>query len=125
MDQRQLLANEAASNSHAWDDHSTALRLIHWLYFVEVWRASERFERRRMTLFVRALAGHGALLADADFYRQRHNHGIDQDRALIALSLACPWLRTARTWLAMQAAHDLAAERAAGIPKVQPLQPVA
>ena len=32
---------------------------------------------------------------------------------------------TARAWLAMQSAHDLAAERAVGIPKAQPLQPVA
>jgi len=33
--------------------------------------------------------------------------------------------RTFRAWLAMQAAHDLATERAAGTPKVRRLQPVA
>jgi len=32
---------------------------------------------------------------------------------------------TARAWLAMQAAYDLATERAAGTPKVGRLQPVA
>jgi plasmid maintenance system antidote protein VapI len=32
---------------------------------------------------------------------------------------------TARAWLAMQAAYDLATERAAGTPKVSRLQPVA
>jgi hypothetical protein len=32
---------------------------------------------------------------------------------------------TARAWLAMQSAHDLAAERAIGVPKVQKLDHVA
>ena len=32
---------------------------------------------------------------------------------------------TARAWLAMQTAHDLALERAGGLPQVQPLDTVA
>jgi len=32
---------------------------------------------------------------------------------------------TARAWLAMQSAHDLAAERAAGLPAVRKVGPVA
>ena len=32
---------------------------------------------------------------------------------------------TARAWLAMQSAHDLAAERATGVPKVRRLDHVA
>jgi len=32
---------------------------------------------------------------------------------------------TARAWLAMQTAHDLALERASGSPKVRPLRDVA
>lgn len=43
----------------------------------------------------------------------------------LAVRLEEAGVGTARAWLAMQAAHDLAAERAAGVPKVQPLQPVA
>ena len=43
----------------------------------------------------------------------------------LAVRLEEAGVGTARSWLAMQAAHDLAAERAAGVPKVQPLKPVA
>ncbi|BBH16794.1 transcriptional regulator [Nocardioides baekrokdamisoli] len=40
----------------------------------------------------------------------------------LALRLEAAGLSSARVWLAMQSAHDLAAERKAGIPKVETLQ---
>ncbi len=43
----------------------------------------------------------------------------------LALRLEAAGVGTARGWLAMQTARDLADERAAGIPKVRKLEPVA
>ena len=43
----------------------------------------------------------------------------------LAVRLEQAGVGTARMWLALQTAHDLAAERAAGIPDVQPLVSVA
>lgn len=43
----------------------------------------------------------------------------------LAVRLEQAGVGTARAWLAMQTAHDLARERAAGIPSVKPLLPVA
>lgn len=59
------------------------------------------------------------------------------DRRIAAMSRAFPEalvdasgvteenVGTARAWLSMQVAHDLAAERAMGVPKVRRLDPVA
>ena len=43
----------------------------------------------------------------------------------LALRLEAAGVGTARGWLAMQTARELADERAAGIPKVRKLEPVA
>jgi addiction module HigA family antidote len=43
----------------------------------------------------------------------------------LALRLEAAGVGTARGWLAMQTARDLADERAAGMPKVRKLEPVA
>ncbi|GAA0352614.1 HigA family addiction module antitoxin [Micropruina glycogenica] len=40
---------------------------------------------------------------------------------ILALRLEAAGVGTARAWLAMQSAHDLAAERSAGRPRVRPL----
>jgi plasmid maintenance system antidote protein VapI len=42
----------------------------------------------------------------------------------LAVRLEAAGVGTARAWLAMQAAYDLANERAAGAPKVRPLSDV-
>lgn len=52
--------------------------------------------------------------------RVLHEHsGISPN---LALRLEAAGLSSARVWLAMQSAHDLATERNAGVPKVQTLQ---
>lgn len=51
-------------------------------------------------------------------------HGHTRISSNLAVRLEEAGVGTARAWLAMQSAHDLAAERAAGIPTVQPLHPV-
>lgn len=48
-------------------------------------------------------------------------HGHAGISANLALRLEAAGLSTARVWLAMQTAHDLAIERQSGIPKLMPL----
>lgn len=52
-------------------------------------------------------------------------HGHARISSNLAIRLEEAGVGTARAWLAMQVAHDLAVERAAGTPKVRPLDPVA
>jgi len=52
-------------------------------------------------------------------------HGHSRISPNLAVRLEEAGVGTARAWLAMQTAYDLATERAAGTPKVRPLQPVA
>jgi addiction module HigA family antidote len=52
-------------------------------------------------------------------------HGHARLSPNLAVRLEQAGVGTARAWLAMQTAHDLAAERARGLPDVQPLDTVA
>ena len=52
-------------------------------------------------------------------------HGHARVSPNLAVRLEEAGVGTARAWMAMQSAHDLAAERAADVPKVQRLDPVA
>jgi addiction module HigA family antidote len=52
-------------------------------------------------------------------------HGHARISSNLAVRLEEAGVGTARAWLAMQAAYDLATEQAAGTPKVRRLQPVA
>lgn len=52
-------------------------------------------------------------------------HGHARVSPNLAVRLEEAGVGTARSWLAMQSAHDLAAERAAGVPKVRKLDTVA
>jgi hypothetical protein len=75
---------------NAWNEHSTAFRLTYWLYFFEILTRSELHEPHIAETIFQSMQYHSGLLADDDFYRKCHNHGIDQDRALIAMSLMHP-----------------------------------
>ena len=55
--------------------------------------------------------------------RVLHGHGRLSPNLAVRLEQA--GVGTARAWLAMQTTHDLAAERAGGLPDVQPLDTVA
>jgi len=89
----------------SWGDHSTAFRLMNWLYFFDVWKGSNRLSLQKTETIFRSMLGHASRLADDEFYFHRHNHGIDQDRALLALSLMHPYVRQASLW------RDLALNR--------------
>ncbi|MGQ0465510.1 MAG: HigA family addiction module antitoxin [Sporichthyaceae bacterium] len=52
-------------------------------------------------------------------------HGHSRVSPNLAVRLEEAGVGTARAWLAMQSAYDLAAERAAGVPKVRKLDTVA
>lgn len=52
-------------------------------------------------------------------------HGHARISPNLAVRLESAGVSTARAWLAIQSAYDLAAERRAGVPKVKPLEPVA
>lgn len=52
-------------------------------------------------------------------------HGHARVSPNLALRLEQAGVGTARAWLAMQTTHDLAAERASGLPDVRPLDTVA
>jgi addiction module HigA family antidote len=52
-------------------------------------------------------------------------HGHARVSPNLAVRLEEAGAGTARVWLAMQSAHDLAAERAAGVPKVRKFETVA
>lgn len=83
---------------YVWNDHSTALRLANWLFFWEVWTKSPRFTPDKMERILGSMLGHAERLSDPDFYWENHNHGIDQDRALLGFALVFPELLTAEKW---------------------------
>lgn len=82
----------------SWNDHSTAFRVLNWLYFLDVWKASDQVTAESFSSILSALLGHVLKLTRKDFYTANHNHGIDQDRALLAFSVMHPDFRDATTW---------------------------
>ncbi len=89
------------SPGNSWTDHTTALRLRHWLVFWEAWRRSPRFSADRMETFLAGVLGHLDLLMSEDFYTPEHNHGLDQDISLIATSGVLPELAGSADRLAL------------------------
>ena len=64
-----------------------------------------------------------AVSLGSHFSRVLHGHARISPNLAVRLEEA--GVSTARAWLAMQSAHDLAAERATGVPKVRRLDHVA
>jgi hypothetical protein len=58
-------------------------------------------------------------------YSRKYSNGHARISPNLAVRLEEAGVCTARAWLAMQSAHDLAVERAAGVPKVRKLDHVA
>jgi hypothetical protein len=92
-------------SAFSWGDHSTAIRLANWLVFWEVWARSATVPNMRLVLG--SMLAHAARLADPGFYTPGHNHGFDQDRALLAFSARFPELTCSAGW------RDLALQRIA------------
>ena len=82
----------------SWHDHATAFRLMNWLYFWDIWIKSPLATEAESHLIFRSMLAHAMRLASDDFYTLRHNHGIDQDYALIAFTLLFPELASSHEW---------------------------
>lgn len=82
----------------SWNDHSTAFRLMHMMYFYQSWKKSELYSEATGETIFRSMLGHANLLSKEEFYTPNHNHGIDQDRALLAFSLQYDNLKYSSGW---------------------------
>src|SRR3990172_11803730 len=83
----------------SWGDHSTALRLINWLYFWEEWSKSSLFTSSKMKLILSSILAHAERLANPEFYNYHHNHGISQDIALLSVISVFPEIAKTTEWL--------------------------
>ena len=72
-----------------------------------------------------SVGGAAARLGVSRVTLSRVLHGHARLSPNLAVRLEQAGVGTARAWLAMQTTHDLAAERASGLPDVQPLDTVA
>ena len=86
------------ASERAWDDHSTANRILTFLQFWDSYRNSEIFDENFSMKFFNILRLHGEFTADPDNYYWGHNHGIYQDRALIQLSTLFPNFKESNGW---------------------------
>lgn len=86
-----------------WHDHATALRLIVICKLFETWKATA-WDKKTVKNFSRLAEAHCVKLAAPGFYREKHNHGMDQDIALYTASTVFEHLPSAAAWreLALQ-----------------------
>ena len=85
----------------SWHDHTTAVRIQSWLPFFEVWVKTDLCKEDELNSFIRGVMIHAKYLSDEKFYRKAHNHGIDQDIALIGIALTFPEFKESQYWLAL------------------------
>ncbi|PET44978.1 hypothetical protein CN514_21305 [Bacillus sp. AFS001701] len=81
----------------AWHDHSTALRLIIICKIFESWKLNF-CDLKGINRFVSLVEGHWEKLVDPEFYMERHNHGMDQDIALLVSTVVFNDLPKAYEW---------------------------
>ncbi|MDD3164310.1 MAG: heparinase II/III family protein [Oscillospiraceae bacterium] len=93
-------------NPHAWSDHATALRTENLIYFSTTYRSSGLCPDAEYRQLAKILQAHGARLCNDAYYKQRHNHGMMQDRALLHVGFLLgerDWIAHARQRLQEQA----------------------
>lgn len=106
----------AERDERVWDDHATALRAIVLCQLWGAWAtepSASPFARDLRAALVR----HAGKLAHPAFYRPRHNHGVTQAHALLALGLllsahpvAARWVELGRARLEAQARDNVSAD---------------
>tara|TARA_A200000159_G_scaffold69440_2_gene64447 strand:- start:411 stop:2255 length:1845 start_codon:yes stop_codon:yes gene_type:complete len=89
---------EKQASERAWDDHSTANRILTFIQFWDSYRDSPIKDETFSILFLNILRLHGEFTADSDNYYWGHNHGIYQDRALLQLSVLFPNFEESDVW---------------------------
>jgi len=107
--QRYLLKPPSA---FSWHDHAMALRVRGWLPFWEAWIRTPRAEAGKVERILSGIVLHAERLADTKFYNEGHNHGMEQDVALLAIATLFPELKKSTSWrsLAVQRLKAQAAE---------------
>ncbi len=89
----------APPSEFSWNDHAIAFRSLAILDYSLA--AADRASAQEMALLLRSLKGHARALASPLHYSPRHNHGLDQDVALLSLAVFLhPWPE-ARQWRAL------------------------
>ncbi len=86
------------ASERAWDDHSTANRILTFIQFWDSYRDSSIADESFSILFLNILRLHGDFTADDKNYFLGHNHGIFQDRALAQLSVLFPNFEESNDW---------------------------
>ena len=86
------------ASERAWDDHSTANRILTFIQFWDSYHDSSIKDETFSILFLNILRLHGEFTADSDNYYWGHNHGIYQDRALLQLSVLFPNFEQSEVW---------------------------
>jgi len=86
------------ASERAWDDHSTANRILTFIQFWDSYRDSSIADESFSMLFLNILRLHGDFTADSKNYFWGHNHGIFQDRALAQLSVLFPNFEESNYW---------------------------
>ncbi|MBX3395488.1 MAG: heparinase II/III family protein [Phycisphaerae bacterium] len=94
----QSFIHEGREHPMAWHDHAIAQRTLVLLEFAESWRRSHAMDIPAARRLLGALYHHGALLTEPHVYRLRHNHGIEQDRALLELAILVPQWPESEAW---------------------------
>lgn len=98
-DSKFPVADRESVYKWAFDQHGTALRTIS---FVNYWNESRFLMKTEDAGFhsqlMRMLYEHAELLADEEFYKAKHNHGIFQDMGLLMIAESFPELERAAEW---------------------------
>lgn len=93
---RQYVAADS-DYEFAWHDHATANRLMAVLSLLcHLEDHPARFDLE--AILPAFLVAHGDRLCLEEMYSRHTNHGIDQSRALLLLTLCAPWLEPADRW---------------------------
>ena len=96
-----MAANPSPDNqasTYAWDDHSTANRVVNMIYFWHYYKNSSIYDPVFEQSLIDMLEKHGDFLADDRHYTAHNNHGIFQDRSLIELALLFPNMENSQYW---------------------------
>lgn len=99
----------------SWHDHGTAVRLMNFVRFFEVWRLSGDKDDAFAAVILGSIQEHADRLASEAFYNDNNNHGIIQSKSLLQTGVLFPelpgskkWVKQAQTRLTQQVEADVA-----------------
>ncbi|PTM54754.1 alginate lyase family protein [Desmospora activa] len=101
----------------SWHDHGTAVRLMNFVRFFEVWRLSEDKDDDFAAVMLGSIREHADRLASEEFYNPNNNHGIIQSKSLLQAGVlfsefpqSKEWVKLAQTRLTQQVEGDVASD---------------